>query len=203
MPKQLWKLGLTGGIGCGKSAAGKHLASLGLAHLDTDQVAREVVAPSTKGLDRLTEVFEETIILPDGSLDRKRLAQLVFADPRKKKKLEDVLHPLIWHRVESFLARCHEEGRHAVVEVPLLFENRRQDAFDRVWVVATSPELQRARLALRNGWSNSEIEARIASQMPLQEKIALADAVLHNTGSLEALHAQIEQLWASLQAVTP
>ncbi|MCA9778783.1 MAG: dephospho-CoA kinase [Candidatus Eremiobacteraeota bacterium] len=188
-------IGLTGGIGCGKSAVGRALEELGLKRLDTDLVAREVVDLGTPGLQAVVEMFGMGVLTREGELDRRALAAVVFQDPGQRKQLERLLHPLIWERVEKFIEGCRAAGNHAVVEVPLLFENGREASFDTVWVVATSPELQRVRLAERNGWSPSEVEARVASQMPLSEKIDRAGIVIHNEGTPEDLMVQVREAW--------
>ena len=129
------------------------------------------------------------------SMDRGAVGTIIFADGLKRKLLEGLLHPLIWNEIETFVSDCRREGHHAVIEVPLLFENRRQDKFDSVWVVATSSELQKARLHKRNGWSEQEIESRIASQMPLDEKVERADTVSWNIGSPAALKQTVQEAW--------
>lgn len=188
-------IGLTGGIGCGKSTVGKILEELGLRRLDTDQVARNVVEPGSEGLAAVVEAFGSSVLNSDGSLDRGAVGTIIFADGLKRKLLEGLLHPLIWNEIETFVSDCRREGHHAVIEVPLLFENRRQDKFDSVWVVATSSELQKARLHKRNGWSEQEIESRIASQMPLDEKVERADTVIWNIGSPAALKQTVQEAW--------
>ena len=174
---------------------GRALEELGVKRLDTDQVAREVVDRGSPGLQAVVEQFGAGVLSPEGELDRQALAAIVFQDLRQRKQLERLLHPLIWERVEKFVERCRAAGNHAVVEVPLLFENGRETDFDAVWVVATTPELQRLRLAERNGWSPSEVEARVASQMALSEKIDRADTVIHNDGTPEDLVEQVREAW--------
>ncbi len=188
-------LGLTGGIGCGKSAVGRLLEELGVKRLDTDLVARRVVERGTPGFRAIVEHLGSEVLNSEGELDRQALAAIVFEDEQQRKALERILHPLIWDEVEKFVERCQAERHHAVIEVPLLFENSREDRFDEVWVVATTPELQASRLAARNGWSAEEIEARIASQMPLAEKIRRADVVIHNIGTAEELKEQVREAW--------
>ena len=188
-------LGLTGGIGCGKSAVGRLLEELGLKRLDTDLVARQVVEPGTPGLRAIVDRFGPEVLNPRKELDRQALAKIVFDDEQQRKALERILHPLIWDEVEQFVERCQVDRHHAVIEVPLLFENRREDRFDEVWVVATTPELQARRLATRNGWSADEVRARISSQMPLAEKIQRADVVIHNVGTIEELKERVRQAW--------
>ena len=196
-------LGLTGGIGCGKSAVGRHLKQLGLLHLDTDIVARDVVKPGTPGLAQVVERFGASILTSSGELDRAQLGEIVFSDPSERKALEQILHPLIWTKVSSFLKAAILEGADSVVEVPLLYEKGRQDTFDQVWVVATTKELQIERLAKRNGWSSEEARARIRSQMPLQEKIELADRVIWNNGDLQDLERTVTAAWAETGDLKP
>ncbi len=193
-------LGLTGGIGCGKSAVGRLLEDLGLRRLDTDLVARKVVEKGTAGLQTVVDQFGSGVLGPEGELDRQALAAIVFEDEQQRKTLERILHPLIWNEVECFLERCRADGKDAVIEVPLLYENGRENRFDQVWVVATTPELQACRLAARNGWSSEEVEARIASQMPLAEKVRRADTVIHNVGTTEELREQVREAWLAVSA---
>lgn len=191
-------IGLTGGIGCGKSAAGLILSRLGLHHLDTDLVAREVVLPGTPGLDKVVKRFGKEVLTSDGFLKRAKLAEIIFSDPNARHDLESILHPLIWDRVRNFLVSNSQAGRDCVVEVPLLFENSRESEFDCVWVVAATPEIQRQRIRERNGWSDEEIERRLQSQMPLEEKCHRADLVLWNNGDITDLE---HQLRSALQAL--
>ncbi len=181
------RIGLTGGIGCGKSAAGRILGDLGLRHLDTDVVAREVVLPGSSGLAQVVERFGEAVLRGDGTRDRAKLAERVFADPQAKKQLEEILHPLIWKRVLEFLSQNRAAGYDCVVEVPLLFENERESTYDEVWVVAASPEIQRKRIKERSGWSDQEIFRRLENQMPLEEKCRRAARVIWNDGLIEEL----------------
>jgi dephospho-CoA kinase len=188
-------LGLTGGIGCGKSSVGRLLEGLGLKRLDTDLVARQVVGEGTPGLRAVVERFGTEVLDSDGELNRQALAEIVFGDEQQRTALERILHPLIWGEVEQFVERCRADRHNAVIEVPLLYENSREDFFDEVWVVATTPELQASRLMARNRWSTEEIEARIASQMPLVDKIKRADIVIHNIGTSEELKEQVREAW--------
>ena len=174
---------------------GRLLEELGLKRLDTDLVARQVVEPGTPGLRAIVDRFGPEVLNPRKELDRQALAKIVFDDEQQRKALERILHPLIWDEVEQFVERCQVDRHHAVIEVPLLFENRREDRFDEVWVVATTPELQARRLATRNGWSADEVRARISSQMPLAEKIQRADVVIHNVGTIEELKERVRQAW--------
>lgn len=188
-------LGLTGGIGCGKSIVGKHLKQLGLRHLDTDRTAREVVRLGSDGLTRVLQAFGTSVSTPSGELDRVKLGEIVFKDPEKRRRLEAILHPLILERVTNFVEEARKEDLHAVVEIPLLYEKGREELFDEVWVVATTRELQNERLAHRNGWSQEQIEERLSSQMPLDDKIERADTVIWNVGTLEELRESVSEAW--------
>lgn len=180
--------------------AGRMLEQMGLARLDTDTVAREVVEPGSAGLQEVVREFGNDVLGPDGSLDRARLGSLVFSDPRARKRLEEILHPLIWERVRDFLQNARLQHTDAVVEVPLLFENDRAAEFDEVWVISTSPQLQRSRLRERNDWSEDEIDARLHSQMPLSAKVALADRVFDNSDDPESLERQLRLALSSLRS---
>lgn len=188
-------IGLTGGIGCGKSSVAAILEEAGWRRLDTDQVARDVVAPGTEGLTQLVNIFGQDILQSNGELDRAALGSLVFSNSEERQKLEAILHPLIWEQVENFLSECRQSAQPCVVEVPLLFENERQATFSSVWVVAASEELQRQRLRERNSWTDAEIQARVSSQMPLPVKMERADVVITNDGDLPALKSQVTS-WA-------
>lgn len=193
-----WQIGLTGGIGCGKSAVGDYLVGLGLRRLDTDKVSREIVQPSSPALRQIVENFGPEILKSDGSLDRQALGEIVFSNPESRQRLEQIMHPAIRERVEGFLRDCRERNQHCVVESPLLFETQRQDAFNSLWVVSANPDLQSRRLAARNGWTQQEVQDRIDSQMPLSQKIKLADVVILNEGSLNDLKLQVEEAWSRL-----
>lgn len=189
-------IGLTGGIGCGKSTVGRILESLGLARLDTDQISRDLVKKGTPGWSELVTAFGDVILTAEKEIDRKKLGEIVFRDGERRRELERILHPKIWKEVEVHLSRCRKSNRSNVVEVPLLFENDRQHAFDQVWVVACSTKEQVKRLSQRNGWSETETMARIASQMPLAEKIQRADCVIHNDADLASLRRSVEAQWS-------
>lgn len=172
---------------------------IGLRRLDTDRVAREVVSPGSPALVDLEELFGSTILNTDGSLNREVLGAIVFSDPSSRVQLEAVLHPLIWGRVERFLEECQRDEADCVVEVPLLFENRRETSFDQSWVVAAPLNQQIARLTVRNGWSPEESQKRIAAQMPIEEKIRRADRVIINDGTPKELQDRVESAWKELQ----
>lgn len=197
---QTFVLGLTGGIGCGKSTVSQHLATLGARVLDGDRIAREVVAPGEPGLQRIVAHFGAEMLGPDGALDRPRLGQLVFANEPARLQLNALLHPLIVDRLRAGVAQARADGvRVCVLDVPLLLEMPGlAGACDAVWTVECAPETQVARIVARNGLSPQEARARIAAQWPASLRKAAATAVLDNDGTLAELHARIAQLWRPL-----
>jgi len=182
-------LGLTGGVGMGKSACADLLSSRQIPLVDTDQLARHVVEPGQPALTEVRQLFGPAIIRPDGTLDRKQLARRVFAEPAARKQLEQILHPRIralWHRQAE---QWREERRPlGVVMIPLLFETQAEKELDATICVACSASTQGERLAER-GWSPQEIQQRKAAQWPIETKIAQATYVIWSEGSLE-IHAQ-------------
>lgn len=188
------RIGLTGGMGMGKSAAAGFMARRGLPVVDTDQLAREVAAPGSGAVEEIARLLGPEVLRPDGALNRERVAQRVFANESLRKGLEAILHPRIraaWH---SWLeARTREGQERAVVVVPLLYEVNLAADFDCVICVACTAATQAARLAQRE-WSPEQIRLRNAAQWPVEKKMALADFVLWSEGTLEALDDQIERV---------
>lgn len=178
-------LGLTGGVGMGKSTAAGFFQKRGVRIVDADQLARELVQPGQPALDEIRAAFGDNIISPDGQLRRDQLANLVFGDAVARQKLEAILHPRIRER---WLAQVETWKREncpvAVVVIPLLYETRAHPHFDRIICVACSENSRHERLKAR-GWTQSQIKARIAAQMPATEKIARADFVIWSEGALE------------------
>ena len=196
-------VGLTGGIGSGKSAVSALLVSHGAVLLDSDVMAREVVAPGTPGLAEVVEAFGPDVLLPEGSLDRERLGRLVFGDPRQLARLNAVVHPRVRERSAALAAEAQAAGAAVVVhDVPLLVENAMQDRYDVVVVVAARPETQLARLVGRRGMTEQDARARIAAQAPLEAKLAAATHVIWNDGPFEDLPPQVERLWSALVAAS-
>ena len=180
--------GLTGGIGMGKSTAAKLLAQRGLPVLDTDTIAREIVAPGQPALVEITGRFGPAILTPDGHLDRARLAELVFADPAARQQLEAILHPRIRAVWTQQTEIWRTEGRPtAIVIIPLLFETAAQTAFDATLCLACSAATQLDRLRDR-GWTPDQIAARNRAQFATEEKMSLATYVIWTEGPL-AIHA--------------
>lgn len=197
----MYTVGLTGGIGSGKSAVSALLASYGAVVLDADLVAREVVAPGTPGLAAVAEAFGSDVLQPDGSLDRPALGRRVFGQPQELARLNAVVHPLIARRTAELRAQAEQAGAEVLVhDVALLVENGLTDAYDAVVVVAVQPQTQLDRLVRLRGMAEPEARARIASQAPLEDKLAVATHVVSNDGPLEGLAPQVERLWHQLRA---
>jgi dephospho-CoA kinase len=190
-------VGLTGGIGSGKSTVAGMLAERGAVVIDADRLARHAVAPGTAGFDAVKDRFGDAVIAPDGALDRAALARIVFADDEARSALEAIVHPEVQRRIAQTVAAHAETDDVVVVDSPLLIETGAHEGFE-VVVVVTAPIDERvARLAAR-GMSEEDVLARDAAQMPLEEKAALADVVVDNDGSLDDLEGKVDRLWADL-----
>lgn len=184
-------LGLTGGVGMGKSTAARLLKKAGLPVVDSDDLAREAVQPGTEGLAEIADEFGEGFMKPDGSLDRDKMASTVFQDQAARKQLELIIHPRVRAVWENRIEQWREQKRPVgVVVIPLLFEVGLQDSFDAVLCVASTASTQRSRLRGRN-WSDAQIAARIAAQMDIAQKMDLADHVLWNEGTPDQLGEQL------------
>ena len=184
-------LGLTGGVGMGKSTAARLLKKAGLPVVDSDGLAREAVQPGTEGLAEIADEFGEGFLKPDGSLDRDKMASTVFQDQAARKQLELIIHPRVRAVWENRIEQWREQKRPVgVVVIPLLFEVGVQDSFDAVLCVASTASTQRSRLRGRN-WSDDQIAARIAAQMDIAQKMDLADHVLWNEGTPDQLGEQM------------
>ena len=187
-------LGLTGGVGMGKSTAARLLKKVGLPVVDSDDLAREAVQPGTEGLAEIADEFGEGFLKADGSLDRDKMASKVFQDEAARKRLEAIIHPRVRTVWEKQIDQWREQKRLVgVVVIPLLFEVDLQDSFDAVLCVACTANTQRARLRERN-WDDAQITARIAAQMDIAQKMDLADHVLWNEGAPELLMDQMKEI---------
>lgn len=192
------KVGLTGGIGSGKSEVTRRLAALGAYVVDADVLAREVVEPGTPGLAAVAAEFGAEVLRPDGSLDRDRLGAIVFADPAARARLNAIVHPLVGAATAERFAAAPADAI-VVHDVPLLVEVGLAAAYDVVIVVAATPETQGSRLVRARGMSADEARSRIAAQAPLADKLAVADFVITNDGSLDDLDRQVQAVWLALQ----
>ncbi|WP_061300224.1 dephospho-CoA kinase [Herbidospora cretacea] len=191
------RVGLTGGIGSGKSEVSRRLAERGAVVIDADQIAREVVEPGTVGLAEVVAAFGREILRPDGSLDRPRLGSIVFSDPAKLEILNGIVHPKVGARVQQVLDETPPGGV-IVYDVPLLAENHLAPTFDQVIVVDTDDEVRIRRLGETRGMSEPDARARIAAQASREDRLAVADTVIDNNGTIEDLDRQIDELWARL-----
>ena len=195
-------IGLTGGIACGKSTVSRMLKDRDVPLVDADEIARDIVRPGTPGLKSIIGLFGEEVLLPDGSLDRRKLGQMVFGNPDRLHSLEAITHPLI--REEVRRRRRLFEGMGAplaIYDIPLLFETNSKDQFDAVIVVSCTKGQQKERLLRRNQWTEDEIEMRIASQLPIASKEQQADFVLSNNRDEQNLLKEFSRLmeWLELQ----
>jgi len=187
-------IGLTGGIGMGKSTVAQMLAARGACVVDTDELARKLVEMGQPALAEIQNTFGVDVIGADGRLAREALAKIVFSDAAKRQQLEAILHPRIRKAWLEQLDAWRREGKPlAVVVIPLLFETKAETEFDTVICVACSRETQHARLLAR-GWSSSEIELRIAAQMPIAEKMQRANHVVWTEGDLDGVGQQLDRI---------
>jgi dephospho-CoA kinase len=196
------RVGLTGGIGSGKSEVSRRLVSLGAVLVDADAVAREVVEPGTPGLAAVTEEFGEEILRPDGTLDRDRLGTIVFADEQRRARLNAIVHPLVGTRMQELVEDAPDDAI-VVYDVPLLTENDLAGLYDLVVVVDAPVEEQVRRLTELRGMTEEAARARIAVQATREQRRAVADRVIDNSGTIESLAAQVDDLWAELTRRVP
>jgi dephospho-CoA kinase len=187
-------VGLTGGIGAGKSEVARRLAELGARVIDADRLAREVVAPGTEGLAEVVSEFGPEILGPDGALDRPAMGRRVFGDADARHRLEAIIHPRVRARTAELVAEA-PSGSVVVNDVPLLVEAGRVSGFDLVVVVQADEGSRVRRLMDIRGMSEAEARSRIAAQATDEQRRAVADVVLDNDGSLEELRAAVDELW--------
>ena len=196
MTGKLYRIGLTGGIASGKSTVGAMLRQMGAVVIDTDWIAHEVTAPGSGALMEMSRRYGTDIVKEDGSLRRDAVGKIVFSDPVEKKWLEALLHPLIRAEAEKQAQAAFEAGQRVVVlDVPLLFESGWNGKVDEIWTVYTPQAIQEERLQRRDGYTDSEIADRLASQWPIDEKAKRADVVIDNTGLPESTRRQVEVAW--------
>ncbi|WP_433377431.1 dephospho-CoA kinase [Streptosporangium sp. CA-115845] len=193
------KVGLTGGIGSGKSEVSRRLASRGAVVIDADKIAREVVEPGTPGLARVVGVFGTEVLREDGSLNREKLGSIVFADSEKLASLNAIVHPLVGVRVAELQDQA-VPGSIVIYDVPLLAENRLAPMYEVVIVVDAADEVRVARLVELRGMSEQDARARLAAQATREERLEIADIVVPNEGTLEELEARMDGLWKDLTA---
>jgi dephospho-CoA kinase len=193
-------VGLTGGIGSGKSTVARLLEKRGAVVFDADLLAREAVEPGTPGHAAVIERFGADVLAPGGELDREALASIVFADPAARRDLEQIVHPEVRRLFAEGSEAYQDTDRVVVFSAPLLVETGMHTAFEILVVVSATVATQIERLMRQRGMSEPSIRARIDAQAPLEDKAAVADFLVDNEGSLDELESQVEQLWNDLSA---
>ena len=191
------RVGLTGGIASGKSTVSAMLRELGAVVIDADQLARDVVAVGTPGLAAVVDAFGEGVLTADGVLDRPAVARIVFNDDDARRRLEGIIHPQVFEKVAELEAEAPEDAV-VVHDIPLLAESGRADSFDAVIVVDAPPELQLSRMVQDRGWTEDEARARMEAQASREDRLGIASYVIENSGSIEALRAQVEAVYEKL-----
>jgi dephospho-CoA kinase len=191
------RVGLTGGIGSGKSEASRRFAECGAVIIDADQAARDAVAIGTPGLTKVIEEFGPDVRKPDGSLDRERVAAIVFADADALKRLNAIVHPLVGERMAALAAAAPEDAV-VLYDVPLIAENNLAHGFDVVVVVDVAPDVQLDRLVRIRNMSEQDARARMSNQATREQRLAIADIVIDNSGTLDDLDRQVRSAWTDL-----
>lgn len=194
-------IGLTGNIGSGKSTVSRRLGELGAVVVDTDRIARDVVAPGTIGLNEIIKTFGSSVLTHAGELDRAKMGSIVFQDREALSRLESIVHPLINREVIKRIEK-YKKGQNPapalVIEVPLLIESGLQRLMDEIWLVTVNPATQLNRVLSRDGLSPEQALQRIRSQMPQEQKIKYATKIIDNNGSPEETYTQMDKLWSEL-----
>jgi dephospho-CoA kinase len=195
------KVGLTGGIACGKSIVRRHFESQGVATLDADEIVHDLLGPDTEVTRAVADTFGD-VLAPDGSVDRKALGAIVFSDEAARRKLNAIVHPGVWRAIDAFFKRAEESGEPlAVVDAALMIETGSHERYDVMVIVACSEDVQLERLMARDGLSTSEAHRRISSQMPIAEKRSYGDFVIDTSGSFHRTIDRADQVLAELRAL--
>jgi dephospho-CoA kinase len=199
----MFVIGLTGGIATGKSTVVEMLRRKGAYIIDADQLAREVVEPEQLAWREITDWLGKSILLADRSLNRARIAELVFNDREKLKKLNGIIHPRVGNRILELTKEIEQKDPDAVViyDIPLLIEAGMQEMADLILLVYAPRELQLSRLQARDGLNSEEAEKRLQAQMPIEEKKLYAHQIIDNSGSLAETKSQVERFWSDLEPV--
>ncbi|MFD1176830.1 dephospho-CoA kinase [Paenibacillus puldeungensis] len=190
-------IGLTGGIATGKSTVSRMLTSRGAALIDADVIARQIMEPGHRVLAAVVDRFGQAVLLPDGTLNRKKLGEIVFSHPDERKALEQLTHPAIRTEMKKRMEELEAEKPHRLVvaDIPLLYESGLESLYEAIMVVYVPRELQLARLMNRDELSREEAEARLKAQMDIEQKKERADILIDNSRGLEETERQIEQFW--------
>lgn len=191
-------IGLTGGIGTGKSEAARHLTSLGAKLIDADSVGHEAYQPNAEAWRRVVETFGDEVLEPNNQIDRRKLGALVFSNPEQLKRLNAIMHPLMAGMVQDRIDGFRSSGAEVVVvEAALLFEAGWDSLVQEVWVTDSSTELVVERLAKRSGMSEEDARRRVDSQMSREERLERADFVIDNSTDVTSMHAAVNELWST------
>ena len=192
-------IGLTGGIGSGKSTVAAMLAELGAQVIDADRIGHEVYRPGSDGFARVVEAFGPGVVAAEGTIDRKALGAVVFADPDARARLNAIVHPLIAAEIAARVAQAGPSAAPLVIEAAIMLEAGWRHLVERVWVVSVDRETAIARTMAARGLSRAEVERRLGAQMPDAERRRLADVVIENDGTLAELRAQVEAAWRTVR----
>ena len=193
------RVALTGGIATGKSHVRAEFERLGVPTIDADKLARDAVADSSPGLKAVVSRFGRGVLDATGALDRRKLASIVFQDPVARRDLEDIIHPAVRSAIDAWFASLRDQKPHfAIADIPLLFETGRHRDFKAVIVTTCAPSTQITRVMARDGISEEEAHARVAAQLPIEEKVRRADYVINTDGSFEETNQQVRTVYESL-----
>jgi dephospho-CoA kinase len=193
------RVGLTGGIGVGKSTVAAMFAALGAAVVDADRISRRLQEPGEPCHRAIVEVFGGSVLDSAGRIDRRRLGEVVFADPARRRQLEAIMHPAIWAACEEEIRAAEKSGKSmCLIEAALILETGARDRFDKVIVVAAPPAVQVERVARARGLTSAEAQRRLAAQWSTEDKARLADFIIDNGGDLDATEAQVARVYAAI-----
>ena len=193
-------IGLTGGIGSGKSTVSQYLAELGAAIIDADKIGHEAYRPNTETWRKLIKTFGNKILAQDNTIDRKKLGVIVFNNPEELKRLNAIVHPLMFEMAKKRIDDCRRQGIEVVIlDAPILFETNWTLLVDEVWAVVANEENVTKRAMARSGLTEEQVRSRISSQMSNEERIKRAQVVIHNDGTTEDLRKKVKELWERLK----
>jgi dephospho-CoA kinase len=189
-------IGLTGGIGSGKSTVSRYLAELGAVIIDADKLGHEVYLPQTETWRKLLKTFGKEILAPDNKIDRKKLGTIVFNNPKKLKQLNAIVHPRMYELAKERIDNCRRQGTRVVIlDAPILFETNWTPLVEEVWVVVANEANVIKRAKARSGLTEEQVRSRLGSQMSNEERIKRAQVVIHNDGTAEDLRKKVNELW--------
>ena len=195
----MFRIGLTGGVGCGKSTVSRYLAKQGIPIIDGDEISREAVMPGSPVMREIERLFGSEMLTEDGNLNREKMAELVFSDEGKRQTLNGLIHPFVWKKTEEATLAAQETGhRFVVLDMPLLLEIGWNLRVESVWVVTVPQEVQIRRVQKRDGVTREQAMARIRKQMPTVSKIGYADIVIDNSGTEEETYRQVDEALAEI-----